>query len=183
MTQDNLKQIQKIIIENLTFFDAPINELKVKMFAQELASFPAGEVGAAFSVLRKEAGRNKMPMPADVVKILFPQTDPNAEAQEAAARILQATSKFGYIDPEGAKNFIGSLGWRVVERFGGWKYICENLGVNLNASTFFAQARDVAKASIGREALGLANSPPSLDSQETNQFLQIAKGMVKKIEK
>ncbi|WP_289460478.1 hypothetical protein, partial [Klebsiella pneumoniae] len=67
---------------------------------------------------------------------------PATKAQEVSGRIREAISKFGYANQQDAREYIGSLGWKVVERFGGWIYLCENHGLDLNPLTFFAQARD-----------------------------------------
>jgi hypothetical protein len=50
--------------------------------------------------------------------------------------------KVGYCNAGQAEKYIGPDGWRIVQRQGGWTYICENLGRNLNPGTFQAQLRD-----------------------------------------
>lgn len=91
---------------------------------------------------------NRFPTPAEIYGMIDPELSVEDEANLIATKIRQAISRCGYADPEGARKFIGDVGWNIVIRFGGWLYICENHGELLNPSTFHAQCRDVAKAQI-----------------------------------
>ena len=75
------------------------------------------------------------------------ENKPNAEqlSHEIASRIRYAISEIGWSSPTKAKEFIGTVGWKIVERSGGWQYLCENHGVKLQPLTYFAQCRDLAK--------------------------------------
>lgn len=80
-------------------------------------------------------------------------------ANETASRIRSAITKFGWPNPEGAKEYIGDLGWKIVERNGGWLSLCENHGLVLNPQTFHAQSRDLAKSMIESAELGIFDQP------------------------
>lgn len=51
-------------------------------------------------------------------------SSPQDKGREVADRIWTAISKFGGYQPEKAKEFIGDLGWLVVEMSGGWSDVC-----------------------------------------------------------
>ena len=156
----SLKQIRDLIIENAVFYDAPMNEIKLKLYAEVLQSESVEKLAEAFKHFRHKPGQKFLPMPADILAFCNPKGDPDSDAREAAARIVQAVGKFGYMQGSAASKFIGSLGWRVVERIGGWQYLCENLGTNIDVTTFTAQARDLCKATWARGDLN--DTPPEL---------------------
>jgi len=45
--------------------------------------------------------------------------------QDIAGRIEESISRFGFYNSEQARKSIGELGWKVVEKSGGWEQICE----------------------------------------------------------
>ena len=126
----------------------------LKHLSDEEFKTACGQVGIRF--------RN-VPPPIEFMRIVRPEIDIDAEANESAARITGAIAMFGYTNPKEAEAYIGALGWSVVEKFGGWQHICENLLAN-QTGTFRAQIRDVTKATIQRQKIGRAELPPGLDN-------------------
>jgi hypothetical protein len=104
--------------------------------------------------------------PATLRPYLNPELSTEAKAIEAATRIRSAITKFGYPTPGEARAYIGELGWKVVERAGGWNYICENHGVDLNPLTFFAQSRDSAKSLQESASIGEFDRPIGIEFKE-----------------
>lgn len=132
--------VKGLVIENLVFYDAPVSEMKVRMFAKELMDLDPDSIAKAFSEFRKEKGRRQMPMPSDVRNKIAPEDcSDRALATEASARILTAVSRFGHNNLELAREFIGQLGWSVVKMQGGWNEICRCLGEEVPASVAQAQ--------------------------------------------
>lgn len=164
MTRDEkLKLIRDFVIQNLTFYDAPVNEVKVKMFAAELVDLDLQSISVAFATFRQEKGRRMMPMPADIrdrVKPLAVSDD--ALAIEAVARIVQGLSKFGGYRGEEAKTFVGELGWEVVKRQGGWTELCSSVGVDNPIGVFQSQAVKIAKAVLEQSRAGTLGDAPEL---------------------
>lgn len=151
-------------ITNLAmYYGRQINPLVISMFLNDLSDFSYAEILVALRKYRTTPGCNRFPLPNDLVKIMRPTIDNKNQAIEAASRIIEAVGTFGWPNPEQAKSFIGELGWRVVERIGGWKYICENLGTTFNLGTFTAQARDLANSTLERNELGLDCTAPKLN--------------------
>lgn len=104
--------------------------------------------------------------PATLRPYLRPELSPEAKSNEVASRIRSAIGKFGWPNPEDARAYIGDLGWKVVERFGGWQALCENHGVDLSALTFHAQARDTVRGLIESNNLGLFDKPIGIEFKE-----------------
>lgn len=93
----------------------------------------------------------KFPSPMQLKTYLENRLSRDSEANAVAAAIRRAVSDHGWSAPDKAHAQMGDLAWKIVNDMGGWLYICENLGVDLNPATFFAQTRDVAKSYLERE--------------------------------
>lgn len=105
--------------------------------------------------------RDREPFPSvrSIVELIMPSTNDEFEAIEAAARIIQSVSKFGYSGASEARKFMGELGWRIVERFGGWMTVCETMNSD-NIGILHAQFRQLAKSQIHRAKVGMDNIAP-----------------------
>lgn len=146
------------------YYEKTLSEPLLEMYLGDLADLPEAEVIVAYQAYRRDPKQRGFPLPSQIRSIVRPEISDDTLAREAAARIPEAIRMFGYASPKEAQFFIGDAGWSVVRRFGGWEYICENHGLNLNPSTFLAQARDLAKAHIELSKAGRLGEAPSLPS-------------------
>lgn len=125
-------------------------------------------------VLHDWAGKSKLnrhPSPAEVRELVCPEADPKHLAVEAAARVVAAVAKFGWNNLADAREYIGALGWRAVERLGGWQYLCENLGVTLQVTTVQAQVRDLCLATNQLAAAGIDDQPIGLPTGKVAEIV------------
>lgn len=107
--------------------------------------------------IKTRKGNERFPSPADLESLINPPKNADAEAIEAANRILGAVVTFGqYQDP---KEYIGSLGWAVVQMNGGWQTVCRIAEENNTAIR--SQFRECAKAIYLRSEQGI-KTPPAL---------------------
>jgi hypothetical protein len=104
--------------------------------------------------------RDPFPSPRTVLDKLRPPVDDDALAIEAASRVIGAISKFGYCNPSEACEYIGELGWAIVDREGGWVALCEKVE-SRQLPALRAQWRDLAKSILLR-ARDADNTPPGL---------------------
>lgn len=118
----------------------------------------------------KTTKSQRAPFPSEIRENILKKASVDSIANESATRIRLAIKKYGWPDPENARNYIGEIGWSVVERCGGWEYVCENHGVDLNPLTFHAQARDIAKAIIDLNSTGNLNNTPMLENKDVKML-------------
>jgi len=147
---------------------------KVTMFISSLIDFVPATLNEYLTSLKKysEDPKNRtFPNPAQLRQYLRPELSNDSKALEAANRIREGIVKFGFWRLEEAKTFIGDVGWAVVQRCGGWQYVCENHGVDLNPLTFHAQARDTAKSILEMESLGVLGQPIMLEEKRANGLI------------
>lgn len=148
--------VEKLLIDMARFYDYDLEERQLDLFLEVLAHFPVNEVLQGGARYMRNTKNSRFPIPVHkIVAHLVPDEESDeAKAQAIASRIQESISKFGWCNSQAAREHIGELGWDVVQRFGGWPYICENHGLALQPGQFYAQVRDVARASIEQVRAG-----------------------------
>lgn len=148
MTSEQITELT-IHLSNLSaYYRLAINDAVLKMYADDLSDMDYTEVMNALNKYRKNPKNRFMPLPAMIRELINPEIDDDTIAISTASKVLQAVSKYGWSNASEAKYFIGELGWAGVARFGGWTYVCENLGDGIQLGTFNAQLREVLKSEI-----------------------------------
>lgn len=157
------EEILKIITITAEYYGRQIGPGTIATMADDLAEFPQHAVLAAYARYRKDPANRAFPMPAQIIGILTRDVGPRDLAIETAGRIRKAISEFGWNNPRDAKTFIGESGWGVIDSFGGWAHLCENLGVTINETTFYAQLRDTVESKIKLNKANYDSDRPALD--------------------
>lgn len=173
LTNNEKNEIGRIYAATCKSFDKILDPDVLKLQVEDLADLEFSQIVSALTKYRSDPKNNFWPRASKLREIIFPKQSIETLANEAASRIRQAISDYGWNDPQGAKKFIGDLGWNIVLRSGGWMYLCENHGVELSPLTFHAQARDLAKAMLESESLNLTNEPIMLSSENKNQISSV----------
>lgn len=147
MIREKDKQIKDMVIENFVFYNDQISEVRVRIFAAELADLEVADIARALAEFRREKGRRLMPMPSDVrAKIQPGDCSHRALAVEAAARILTAIKNYDG-NTQKSKDYVGALGWSVVVVQGGMDELSRSV-TNDNIQICQAQWRDIAMAHL-----------------------------------
>lgn len=113
------------------------------------------------SILGSRRNRDPFPTIAEIQELITPVPLALDQAKDAAARIIAAVSKYGRYNLESAKVFIGELGWKAVERTGGWSNLCAQLTAE-NTSIYMAQYRELTAALYRKSQMGLLDYAPAL---------------------
>ena len=156
----------------------------VVMVVDDLQDLDFNACICALEAYRKDFKNKGWPRPSDLRALVIPPIDDDSKAVEAASRTVAAVSKFGWNKPKEAREYIGELGWVAVQRFGGWMYICENLGVDISITTFQAQIRDLSKAILKLDKAGSFDQPINMigNAKEKPQELEPAANILKLVE-
>lgn len=174
MKFEEMQRLKVIIATVSAYYGRQLTDAAVTMYAEDLSDFSVDEVSQAIRSYRSNTKNRTMFLPAHIVEILRPTPDNKDLARETAMRINQAVSRFGYMRSEEAMAFIGETGWLAVERFGGWTYLCQNLGVSIDVNSFIAQARDLVEAQLKLEEAGIDTDLPAIE-QSKGRVFDIAK--------
>jgi hypothetical protein len=131
-----------------------------------------------FSVLQmfgilKEVPKHcdRFPSIKQLLEMLEPKADKDAEARIIADKIWAGIERFGSMKSKQdlVRQSIGEVGWQVVENMGGWRVVCDIASYD-NVGQMKAQWResakaimDVAEVKAQRDRLGL-DSPPEWEA-------------------
>lgn len=179
-----MNKIAKMILDMARFYGEALDDRQVELYVEVLSNFDEQTVlmcGAKYMVNYKN---EKFPKPIHKIMEGHIQQVPDSVdlARDTALRIRQAITKFGWNKAGKAKEFIGEAGWNIVERFGGWMYLCENLGVKIQEATFYAQCRDAIQSQINLERAGINTNLPSIEqSKGKAQIMGVVKKLTDKI--
>lgn len=161
MNPSDLQDLKRLIIHVAEYYGRELKPIVLTMMAEDLQDLPLSEVRRGYDEYRRNAKNDRFPLPAVIRELVAPDRKPashKALATEAAARIIAATTKYGYPDPRGAEAYIGDLGWRIVELQGGWTRHCESDGPT---GVIQAQYIRLGEALLERAASGDVG-PPAL---------------------
>lgn len=139
----------------------------LSMMIDDLQDLPIIQIEAAFARYRRDPKNKFAPMPAQIRELIIPTPSDDTNAREAVSRIQEAVGKFGSWRGDEARPYVGELGWGIVKRMGGWGHLCENLGTTLDALTFQAQARELAKSHMELSRAGALGQAPALPEPES----------------
>lgn len=181
LTQQERDALGKDLIDLALLYGYQATREEIRQFIDVLQRFADStlvEYQGAITKYSQDRKNIRFPIPAQIIACMRTELSPEARANEAATRIRAAISKFGWAQPSEARAWIGELGWGIVTRVGGWVYICENHGVDLNPLTFHAQARDIAKSMIEQNQVGTLDQPIGLPEPAKREGLVSAKEFI-----
>jgi hypothetical protein len=115
------------------------------------------------SIVINRRTRDPFPSIREIQEIVTPSLETKDQANDAAARIIAAVSKYGRPNMDQAKEYVGEVGWRCIEMSGGWGNLCQQLTLQ-NSSIMMAQFRELASTVIKKAQLGLLDQAPALPS-------------------
>lgn len=162
LTVTEKNNISQLYAATCKAFDKTLEPEVLKMQVEDLSDLDYLQIVDALTAYRRDGKNIHWPRANKLRELIIPKQSKESLANEAASRIRKAISDFGWCNSTKARAYIGELGWAVVERAGGWQFLCENHGVDLNQLTFHAQARDLAKAIIESSELGIHDQPIAL---------------------
>jgi hypothetical protein len=111
-----MKKIFEIILENASFYDAPMNEIKLKLFAKELEDLSLSDVDRAFAHFRREPGRRVLPMPADIRGFIKPGSPDGRPGVEEAWAMCPISESQTVVWTQEVKDAFFSAALPLIER-------------------------------------------------------------------
>lgn len=155
------QEIVATIVAVSAYYGQQLPDVVIEMYAEDLIDLPLESLREAFKAIRRDPKITRFPLPAQIRDRIQPADVDELNAAEAAARIPEAIQRFGWPNPELAREFIGELGWRVVQRDGGWRNVCQLL-THDNVGVLKAQWKNSALVQLRRGKLGLVDYAPVL---------------------
>ena len=153
-----MRELKEFVIGFAEFYGEQLSEMRLELYCQALSGITRQELVRAAGEVMRDPKVMRFPLPAVLLERIRPAANPEHDALEASSRIVQAISDYGWTNPGPARAFIGELGWRVVEREGGWETLCEKVRSE-QIPTYRAQWRESAKAIQARAQRGELGAP------------------------
>lgn len=133
-TIDSLAE-KKLFVRTLQYLAKECNKelnrthFRVYGLAIQAVGFEWG-IKAVEKYILSRRDRDAMPTPRELLSMALQLKDDNEDPsnpEEIASRIVGAVRKFGRVNPEDARKYIGEVGWQIVKSEGGWSVLCESL--------------------------------------------------------
>lgn len=163
LNQDQRNILAATISESASFYGkSDISKHDISGFIniiEKFFIFPFDQILSAFNNYILDPKNKYFPSPATLRPYINPELDGDTMATLAASRAIEAVTRFGWNNSTDARAYIGELGWTAIKRFGGWVYVCENMGKSLSVNVFLAQVRDLSKSIIKQDKLGIVDGP------------------------
>lgn len=143
-----MNPIAKMLIDMAKFYDQQLDARQLEMYVEVMGKFPISIVLKAGKDYVADVKNTRFPIPPHLILKRFLPQEPDAKdvGRELALRIRGAISTFGWMANEEARKHIGEAGWTIIQNLGGWVYLCEHLGADIQETTFFAQVRDAIES-------------------------------------
>ena len=102
-------------------FENPPEPERLRAYCEYLESYSAQEIVSALDTIAKS--EHKFPSLAKIIDTIDGTKD--EQAQDQVANIIYSVSRYGQYDTSSAKEFLGPIGWSMVQAFGGWQTLCK----------------------------------------------------------
>lgn len=173
MDLSRLRDLKVLLHDNYAYFATPLAPMQMQMYAEDLLAYPVQDVERAMRRWRLDGPppghKPRPPLPSDLIKIINPPVDEQAQANAIAATILACVGKFGHVHPGRAQEYMGETAWSVVQMRGSWSELCRTVTVD-NFSGHHAQLRDSARAVLAMDA-GRRNQLQALPAASSRRQL------------
>lgn len=154
---NDLRKIKETILLTGMYYGKDLPQPVLAMMAEDLKSYPAETVEAAYAAYRRNGRNRTFPLPAQILDIIEASSVIGGSSV-LATKLIAAVKKHDYTWPLALNpaayqtgsfkgDFIAELGeeaWHVVALHGGWGRFCESFW-NSPEGTFKAQLRDVCE--------------------------------------
>jgi hypothetical protein len=179
MSPLEIQQLKALIVATAMYYGHALPDQVLALYLEDLADLPFAAVVDAIKEARRDPKTTRFPLPAVIRAKIAPVESDDDLAIEAVSRVVAAVSRYGWCNSERARDFVGELGWRVVEMEGGWKTVCETLTQD-NIGTLRAQWRNLARSSITRGKAGTLDVAPRLpEPKRGGELIRLGESMRK----
>jgi hypothetical protein len=167
-------EIAKIVLLLAEYYNKILSPNQIKMYVEDLSDLSPDELLSAVHEYRNKPENEWFPFPAKLKALARPTITDEQNSIDAVSRIIQAIGKYGPYQNDKAKEFIGELGWFIVQRDGGWQNVCQNF-TEENMGQFRAQWREMGKAFSARSMAGSLDTPPVLPGRAGSLGINLSK--------
>jgi len=144
------QKILETILVMAEHYQRELSKTNLVLIADALEGVTADQVAGALKKHLQGPNGRFFPSPGDLLAIIERRQPVQQAANECVSRVLEAVVKFGYVDPESARTYLGETIWAALPGATGWKDFCLS-GEHISQSTARAQLRDRIAARLQQE--------------------------------
>lgn len=144
MNNSEKLEISKLWFATAKLYDKVLDQDMLNLLTLDVDDLNAQDVINALNIYRKDKKNKFWPKASDVRELVIPSFSDESIGRDTSARIIAAIPHCGYDNGLLAKDYIGEFGWNIVNRLGGWVFLCQNVGLSISNSALAAQIRDLA---------------------------------------
>lgn len=159
----NRQDLARAIKATATYYNRQLDAEVLSMMCDDLDDLAPDACIAAYMQYRRNPANRAFPLPAQIRELVAPEeyVAVETQAREIASRIVGGIAKHGWCNGREAEADIGPIGWQLVQRYGGWSRLCQDVGTGrgmLNPLTLQAQLRDQLEGTIRYGAPAIAKA-------------------------
>lgn len=139
---------KSLVVKLAAYYEKTLSDEQIQMYSAQLEEYLTDEeCSIACKKYIDNSANEFFPRPiSKLIAIIKKPISIEDDSLDLVTRITDSVSKYGWIGFNEAQAYIGPRGWEVVRRIGGWQYLCQELGVSIQLTTFQAQARETLKS-------------------------------------
>lgn len=164
-------QVEAVLSVLASLYDKELTKDAIKLYVSILNQVSYPEIKKAVQLWVADSSNKRFPLPAELLSMVR-NTDEEI-AQETAAKVKVAVNKYGACYPEmlaRAKNYIGEIGWQLVEEEGGWHHLT-TASINLEIAEHSWKKK--IKLILKNNKIGNINkSPKQIDLNSSERLSQ-----------
>lgn len=123
-----------------------IDPLDIEIYVGGLREYGLEKAYQALIEIAKEDGFQRIPTVRRIKEAMgVGEISDRDQGVLISGRIWSAISRYGYMRGTEAREYVGDVGWAVVNMLGGWGPLCENTMIG-EQHVFMAQTRDLVQS-------------------------------------
>jgi hypothetical protein len=138
------KKKQLVVLAEV--FGTKLSDQRILLYCEALKDLSDEDVEKAIAMLLRDATVKFFPLPSQLREYVTPTLSIDDAGQELISRLNDVFARFGYVDPEGARAYLGELVWEAMGGQPGYLELC--MGKTAQMPTIKAQIREVVKAKL-----------------------------------
>lgn len=154
-----------------------VDEFGMSIYVEDLGRFEGEEFARILTRLRQAFRERTLPSVKELEDAALQRASGKNDVDEAVARICTAIRTCGTPNMSRAMEFIGELGWSIVQRYGGWAAVCA-VESEKDLAVMRAQMKQTGESVRERASLGVLNEAPRLPAPAHQPALKPASALL-----
>lgn len=150
MTIEEIQALKILIVSTNEYYNKALNDRVVEMQVSDLIDLEFNHIVTALKAYRRDPKNKFAPLPSQIRALIQEPVDNHTLALNTVSRIIECLSKIGPYNQTAVQEYVGPIGWRIIENEGGWNSLCESVNYE-NIGIYRAQWKQLAEVFHAKE--------------------------------